>query len=226
MRNFASITIALVGIFTANVSMAASHGILGLFDIEGDDFGRAVTEFSHADGNCRIQRAGIIVGQQGDIDLDQPNHFILLACGDTDIEGPQAQEILSPFSGHADETVILSGPASHFPEDDSPSAIGQRSYIVKVSHFGNADPASRMRDLAALRQATLDMADRYRRETFLKVTDAVGMETPDEVALIFYEDAGQGARFRDNNPDFLEKIGAFNKAHLNDHIYYFGQAIR
>jgi len=52
------------------------------------------------------------------------------------------------------------------------------------------------------------------------------MTTPDEVVVLYYDDPKSGDRFRKNNGDILEKIGAFNKSHLVDFAYFTASSMR
>ncbi|MGH7859435.1 MAG: hypothetical protein ACREQY_19085 [Candidatus Binatia bacterium] len=52
------------------------------------------------------------------------------------------------------------------------------------------------------------------------------MMTPDEVAVLYYDDPERADRFCKNNGDILEKIGAFNKSHLVDFAYFSASSTR
>ena len=54
----------------------------------------------------------------------------------------------------------------------------------------------------------------------------MGMTTPDEVVVLYYDDSKSGDRFRKNNGDILEKIGAFNKSHLVEFAYFSASSTR
>lgn len=223
-------TIALSFMAGLNIATASASklGVVGLFQVENQEkYSKSIktleTQLSQHD--CRMSRHGIIADEAGDIDIEQPNRFLILACKESVVGKGNWGTIFEPISSASNSSVILEGLLTIFPEDNSPSDITDRAYILKVSHYNNESPVGRERDLKTLRNETLKVADRYRRDIFIDIDRAIGMETPDEVALIYYENPEQGDKFRENNPDILEKVGAFNKTHLNDHVYYFGMAI-
>ncbi|RED53468.1 hypothetical protein [Aestuariispira insulae] len=201
---------------------AASHALLAL--VYGEDGGSIAEQLATAvvENDCVVKRMGPVLGEAGAINLDQPEQFIWLTCDQAvDLE---AAGFAGLVNGPDRRPVLLVGRQTDFPEDDSASDYRNRAYILKVSHFNNDKPPRRRKDLEQIRNWTLDRKDRYRRESFMRVQAASGMETPDEAVLLFYDSPLHGERFRENNPDILEAIEAFNDAHLNDHTYYFAGA--
>lgn len=229
IKNVTMAAFATSLIFSLNIATASanSFGVVGLFQVESQkQYAQALLNFKETlpQRACKVARQGMIADGAGDIDIAQPNRFLILACENSQINKKEGRSTFASLSAASENTVILEGALAAFPEDNSPSAISERAYILKISHYNNDAPDMRDHDLNTLRKDTLKVADRYRRDVFVDVDRAVGMETPDEVALIFYDNPTQGERFRENNPEILEKVGAFNKNHLNDHIYYFGMA--
>lgn len=221
---------AIAGMFiglSVTAASANTFGIVGLFQVENQNqYAHALQIFktSLSERACNVSRQGMIADEAGDINTEQPNRFLILACDGSVISKEEGRSIFNSLSAASENTVILEGALAAFPEDDSGSKLSERAYILKVSHYNNVSPDIRDNDLDVLRNETLKVADRYRRDMFVDVDRAMGMETPDEVALLYYDTPAQGKIFRENNPEIIEKVGNFNKTHLNDYIYYFGMA--
>ena len=64
-----------------------------------------------------------------------------------------------------------------------------------------------------------DRPDTWQDEAFIHGAREIGMEMPDEVVVLHYDDPVQGQRFHDANPDVLQEIGAFNRDHLVTFTY-------
>jgi hypothetical protein len=112
-----------------------------------------------------------------------------------------------------------------FPVQDAESAIPDRQYVFKISYYNNEDIDVRDTDLSALTAKAEAIEDTYITEAFVDVNHALGMATPDEVVMLYYDDAETGDRFRNANSAFLSEIGVFNATHLISTVYYVGQAV-
>lgn len=208
---------------------ALPSGVLGLFAVKDSEaFDAALLAFSRdiESRGCAVRRVGTIEGQNGDMDIAEPNRFVVLDCTVPLLRHAETRAVFKALDAAADRVALLEGEAENFPAEQSAAPATQRAYVLKLSRYTNDDPDGRDRDLAGIRAVAATRADRWRREIFLTVSHAVGMETPDEVAVLYYDTPEQGERFRKNNPDVLKSIGGFNKKHLSGYIYYSGSASR
>jgi len=140
------------------------------------------------------------------------------------MEDTQKRVQLDGLAGSGAAIAILEGDLTDLPDTARDSAVSGRQYILKISHYNNRDIGGRDKDLASLTREAAELADAYVTGSFIGVNHASGLPTPDEVVVLFYDDAQTGERFRGNNKGLLRKIGAFNKTHLIDTVYYIGQA--
>ena len=58
------------------------------------------------------------------------------------------------------------------------------------------------------------------------VPDQVGFFETDDVTVLYYDSPDDAKAFREQNPDLMERIGAFNKTHVTDFVYVNGVAER
>ncbi|MCZ6508960.1 MAG: hypothetical protein O7A62_00070 [Alphaproteobacteria bacterium] len=217
--------VMMMTVSTGNEAIAQQIGVVGLFKI---DPGAAtnVDQQKISDLGCQTRRAGAIVGEKGDIDVKRPNHFIFLACEHSLLSAAAKREVLSGLIPEGEVLAFLEGALTDNPDNDSSSAATDREYILKISHYNNRDTDRREQDLERIMQAVEPDPDRFIDESFIAVNRSMGMPTPDEVVILFYESPERADRFRKNNRDILRDVGAFNKAHLNDFIYYSGKIVR
>lgn len=219
----------------AGTARAAEYGVLGLYAVEDAESYEAALRALEDDMEsqyCNVRRAGKIVSQAGGIfrlisrlNVGTPNRFLFLTCRDPHLRAVETRALLQELDRGAERVALLEGEATIFPEAH-PSQPQGRDYILKVSHYNNDDPDGRDRDLASLGAATSSRPDTYKIEAFIAVSHAVGMETPDEVFILFYDTPEQGNRFRKNNPEILAAIDTFNERHLSDFVYYSAVADR
>lgn len=226
------LSIAAVAIGSITGALAAdssSSGVLGLFTVkDGAAFDSAILAFSRdiESRGCVVRRVGTIGGQNGNMEIAAPNRFLVLDCATPMLRRAETRAVFKILDGATDRMALLEGEAETFPAEQSATPAAERAYVLKLSRYTNKDPDGRDRDLADIRAVAAGRADRWRREVFLTVSHAVGMETPDEVAVIYYDSPEQGARFRKTNPDVLKSIGKFNKKHLSGYIYFSGAVSR
>jgi len=205
-------------------AQAAKIGVLGLYSLSASQAGSIDTTVVGNLG-CELRLDGRIGAVQGKIDLKKPNRFVLLACDGSVLGDPDRRAILAdliPDDGAL--LATLEGDLTDFAEAVRTSAVAGRQYVLKISYYNNRDVDARDQELADLTQRSTQMDDRYFTESFIGVNLAQGMATPDEVVVLFYDDPQTGDRFRDANAGFLKEIGKFNKKHLDDTVYYVGQA--
>ena len=173
-----------------------------------------------SDLDCHVRRIGIIVGENGDINIAKPNRFIFLACAGSLLSDSAKRNLLTSLISNSKMVAILEGALNDAPGLKGAGAVAERHYILKVSHYNNRDTDARERDLARIMAAVKPKANRFIDESFIAVNRTLGMPTLDEVVILFYGSPKSSKQFQKSNPDILTKIGAFNKAHLNDFIYY------
>jgi len=215
----------------SNISFAntSNVGIVGLFQVDNDiAFSQALLDLQNSSGDmkCDVIRHGGIMQENGDLDIEKPNRFVVMSCETEMLDNNDGRDFFTAIRSASDDSYLIEGDMQNFAEDNSTASIQSRAYILKVSHYNNVSPGRRDQDLEAIRKNTLSIPERYRREVFIQPHRAIGMSTPDEVAVLFYEDPAQGKHFRDNNPAILKQVGDFNDNHLEDYIYYFAQALK
>lgn len=205
-------------------SDAASVGVMGLYNAKNPAEVALDTNAMAALG-CSVRRSGVIGAAQGDIGIEQPNQFILLACEESVLSNSSLRDHLTDLAPSSETVAMLEGDLMKFPIQGAKSAIEGRQYVFKISYYNNEDPDARDTELSNLTVEAEAIDDTYVTEAFVGVNHAIGMPTPDEVVMLFYNDAETGDRFRNANKEFLDKIGAFNSNHLLSTVYYVGQAV-
>ncbi|WP_299372432.1 hypothetical protein [uncultured Kiloniella sp.] len=175
---------------------------------------------------CNILREGPVLAEDGDIDLDQPNRFIYMACTSSLLGRPDGRALISELNQGIEYAVAVEGVSILHDDTSFKKTATARSYILKVSHYNNTAPTQRDQDLTTLGALVRPRSDTYKTEAFVGVSQAYGMPTPDEAVVIYYDSPDAGDRFRKNNPDILEKVVDFNDKHLNDFVYYVAQSRR
>jgi len=204
---------------------AQSIGILGLYEFKGNV--KPSLDLAKVKGlGCELYREGHVMGESGDIDIAEPTHFIMLACEASLLSDQKSREALQATVPQGKMITILEGDLSAYANAEPVSKVTGRSYIIKISHYNNEDTDQREGTLKKLSQMVKTRAHNYKTEAIIDVNRALGMATPDEAVLIYYDQAGDGEKFRAGNPDIMKVLGRFNKNHLNDYIYYDGQVIR
>ncbi len=220
-----AITAGMMTTVAASEAMARQIGVVGLYEV-GEQAAATLDEQKILSLGCQVRHKGVIAAEDGDIDIDTPNRFIFLACDGSILADPVKRGLLNKLGLKGNPLAILEGELTDMPTPPATGAVADRQYILKVSHYNNKDTDGRERDLGQLGQAAQSLPDTYITESFIGVNRALGMQTPDEVVVLYYDNPAQGGRFRKNNPDILEKVGDFNDSHLDDYIYYVGKAIR
>jgi hypothetical protein len=220
----AALTIVLMSATSAFAqNNVAPIGVMGLFNAENPTTVTLDTAVLAALG-CSVRRSGAIGAAQGDIGIEQPNQFVLLACETSVLSDMSLRAHLAELAPSSETLAILEGDLFDFPIQGAESVISDRQYVFKISYYNNDDIDTRDTDLSALTAKAEAIEDTYITEAFVGVNHAVGMATPDEVVMLYYDDAETGDRFRNANSDFLSEIGVFNATHLISTVYYVGQA--
>lgn len=201
-----------------------STGVLGLYSVEDPEAVRFDDEKIVSLG-CELKREGLVAGALGDIGIEQPNRFVLLACDGSILSDTGRHARFNALAENATADVVIEGPIADMP-GGSAGKIADRQYILKISHYNNRDIDGRASALANIDAFTSTLPDRYIIESVIGVAKASGMPTPDEVVVIYYDSPEQGERFRQNNEDVLDMVGEFNADHLNEFVYLTGNANR
>ncbi len=224
LKTFAIATATLM-LMVASDALARQIGVIGLYEATKPANISIDMKETGALG-CQLRRAGMIIDEQGDIGIDQPNIFVFLACDDSILADTAKRHALNGLVSMGKAVAVLEGALVDMPSPSDNKEISNRQYVLKVSHYNNLDTDARERDLDLLTKEAELRPDAYAAESFIAVNRALGMQTPDEVVVLFYDTPEQGDRFRKNNPDVMGKVDNFNKSHLDEHIYYVGKAAR
>lgn len=200
-------------------------GIVGLYQVDNPQ--AAVVDAKTVAGlGCSIRHTGIIAAVQGEIGLAKPNQFVFLACDKALLGSSQNRTALREVVKNGKNLAVLEGNLTDFPLADGAGDVPARQYILKVSHYNNKDADKRDAELNQLTEEAGALADTYVTESFIGVNQALGLPTPDEVVILYYNSDEEGGRFRKNNGGLLKKIGKFNQDHLVDAAYYVGKALQ
>lgn len=212
---------------SAAAESSPNIGVLGVYEVEDSQTYQAAKDNlkRRLEGRgCQIHLEGAVLGEDGDVDLTEPNRFLYLECEQTVLGSKERQKLFQPLKSVITDLAVFEGPI-HRPENGkSVSKITDRSYIVKVSYYNNQDPLGRDNDLKEIEKNLEGLENIYRSEAEIAVTEAYGAKTPDEAVLIYYDTPEQGEKFRSSNKKILKMIGAFNEKHLESYIYYIAKA--
>jgi hypothetical protein len=219
---------AIIALTATGPALAGDIGLLGLYKLR--DIGRyrealGVLEKNLVDHRCALRREGEIAAMDGPLKVPKPDRFLLLECTRSLLKQSDTRALFGPLRDASSHLMLTEGELQLFEGAFSTPGKG-REYIIKVSHFTNGDPDRRDRDLASLQKQVEARPDRYRNEAMLTPSRAMGMTTPDEVVVLSYDDPKAAERFRRQNPDILDKIGAFNKTHLVEFAYFGASSTR
>ncbi len=197
-------------------SAAHSEGLLILFDDSTTSL-EAGKNRLEAKG-CDVWRKGSMTAR-GSMDLGQVNRFILADCKQSllEVEADRAELQESFRSGQ--NGIVLEG---DFIRKEVPFANTEtaktRGYLVKISRFNN-EIAERFSE-----EDKIDADGKLREESWtgearLRIKSAIGMPTPDEVGVIYYETKTSMQDFVGANPDIVDRITEFNQRHLIESNY-------
>ena len=198
---------------------AEGVGVFGLYRDQGEETAEVLAGLDEDFQNrgCSVHREGEILDVQGSLQLMPVNRFFFLECGRAVLKDIPSRSLFQPLEQAVGALTLFEGDLDVFQGLASP---GQgREYIIKISYYTNADPNKRDHDLSALQEMNSERADRYQTEALITPVRAVGITTPDEVAILYYDSPAQGNRFRGANDDILDAIGQFNSDHLVSFTY-------
>lgn len=217
MHTFKKILLAAGCLVVGSLPSQASQAV-AIFAMFEANTGKA--HLHESVSGCTVARQGDIVKRQGNMELPDATRFALVSC---DSEQLGQKGYADQLFAHADPVIMVEGGLKFLSENADAPGANKRSYIMKLSHYNNVDPKAREADFNALGKAVDGLADQYQAEAFVDVRRAVGMQTPDEVAAIYYDSPEAGNRFRENNGPILQKVGAFNKTHMDSFVYFYAK---
>lgn len=213
-------TLALTSsILCGGAASAAEIGVVGLYQN-----GAQLNEAAATDLGCVVQRTGSIVAMQGKLspELTQPDQFVVLACEQSILGDTDRRAALAALANGSEPVGLFEGALTDFEELGNAQEASGRQYVLKLGYYNNADIDARNAALMALDAKASERDGVWTTESFLQVHTASGIATPDEVVVIYYDSAAIAGGFRDDNPDILEDVTAFNMEHLTDFIYLVG----
>ncbi len=207
----------ILAMASSTITSAGASQTQGMLLLHSKNQTAALNETIPQLGNrgCSLWHWGSVVETLGNLDIGSPDRFILLACDAQILDTAENRRALTPMLKNG--AVAVEGPIMF--RSDKEGEIGERAYIFKISHYTNSDPDGRDNDLDSLNSFAADRADHWTYEAFYTGLYAAGMATPDEVVVMHYDNPQQGERFRNNNPDIMKQIEAFNQNHLTEFTY-------
>ncbi len=221
--------LALLAMGAITPVLGANFGILGFYQIDNTSkYHQALQTLEQTlmKQNCHLRREGNIADTKGKLDINQPNRFLLLMCDSVLLKSNTTRALLNPLKNVTNHLVLFEGELT-LSETMEPAPVGKdRSYIFKMSYYNNLNPDQRDNDFARIDQLKSQRPNHYKSEASIHVSRAIGITTPDEIAIIYYPQPQQGKQFRKDNPDILQKIGDFNEDHLTQFAYSFGTSTR
>ncbi len=204
------------------------HGLIAFYQsqAEGQDQQQMIQQLeSKLKGNaCVIHREGQILAKQGSYAFPSQNKFMMLTCDTAQLE--QDTHWLTQLAQDVSNLTIQEGKIVVLNHDAMKEAGEKRQFIIKISDYNNDSAIDRNRDLTVLQTLVTTRTPAYKNETVFRVDDALGMPRADEIAMIYYDNAGDAQAFRANNDDVLAKIGAFNQEHLTQFAYFVAKSNR
>jgi len=221
MFNLKTMLISTVVVLSTDAANAAQTGVVGLYKN-----GVTLNEATVNAVGCSVRRQGIIMAQQGKTKLDQPDQFVVLACDQPVLEQSERRSTIEGLFDGGTIIALFEGALAEFETPDDRSAVPERQYVLKLGYYNNLDVSGREADLQALDRKVVDRDGRWTTEAVLNVHNALGVSTPDEVVVLYYNSSDIADRFRDENQDILVDVGTFNAAHLTGFTYLVGAATR
>ncbi|MGI9590674.1 MAG: hypothetical protein ACR2P8_04845 [Myxococcota bacterium] len=202
---------------------ASEVAVLGLFRAaDPAAHAGALDALGSAASGCAIRRQGKVAGTRGPLALPEPNRFLLLRCQSSLLEDPAG---LAAIEGLGGELVLLEGSAL-WSGDEPDASVAERAYVIKLSRFNEEAPGAREADLAAIGRDVSQRPHAYVNEAVISVARSRGADGTDDVTVLYYRRPSDGKAFRQQNPDLMKRIGAFNETHVADFVYVNGVAER
>ena len=215
---FCSILGALITCQTASAQPISLFGMYQSKNVAHSQIIKQLEQDIKAFG-CSVLREGGTFNGQGNYQLEPSNSFFVIHCEQSFIAQQSAQAIIDNLHKQTKNLVLLEGVDNQTGKPTFVDSGTNRSYIFKLSDYNNISPKLRDLDLAKLNTSAQSLEQHYMTEAFIRVSDAYGIERPDELVVIYYDSADDGEKFRENNPELMAQIGQFNKDHLSRFSY-------
>lgn len=195
---------------------AQSEGLLVVFNDTTNSLQAGKDKLEAKD--CKVWRKGSMTAR-GSMDLGRVNRFILADCENSLLESEADRIDLQQSFRSGRNGIVLEGDfiRKEVPFADTETAK-TRGYLVKISRFNNEIP-DRFSE-----EDKIDADGKLRDESWtgearLRIKSAIGMPTPDEVGVIYYETKTSMQDFVGANPDIVDRITEFNQRHLIENSY-------
>ncbi|NOY84488.1 MAG: hypothetical protein GXO96_06660 [Nitrospirae bacterium] len=173
---------------------------------------------------CKSFRVGKIAATQGPLQWSESDHFTLLTCASPVLSSLVAGGYYKMLSGVVDNLRMAEGMLNIMLNEKN-TLSPTSEYIIKVSYYNNLDVEGRNAELMEIGQQSTKISKSWTNDAVLTPTASMGFFRPDELTFLYYAESGQGKKFRENNPDMIKTIGAFNQNHTLDFAYLIGQSM-
>lgn len=170
--------------------------------------------------SCVPFRSGKLVGGQGTLKWGDSDHFSLMTCKSPVLADLVDKGFVSKLSTITDELNMTEGKLNIL-SNKAPSENSE--YLIKVSYFNNLNPKARQNSLDKIGSRARRFRNAWIDDAILQPTASVGVIQPDDLTFLYYQEAGQGDSFRDNNPELMKEIGSFNRIHVERVAYLAAQ---
>ena len=212
---------AVLAGFVFSVSQAAAaqdSGLLILYNSDNTSANGGLSRLAAMD--CNVWRTGKI-DPRGPMNIGDVNKFALVDCETSLLEQEEKRVMLQSAFRKDSSGIVLEGnfirKADTFAED---SVAKKRGYLIKISRFNN-EIATRFSEEDKIDSDAALRPENWKGEARLRIHSAIGMPTPDEVGVIYYDTPEMMVAFRQASPDLVQRIGDFNKRHLQEQKYLY-----
>lgn len=169
--------------------------------------------------NCQLRREGPVTESFGNLKLPAANRFFLFACDSALLEQSNSTKITDTLNAQVNNLILLEGPLPSEAVKAITEQGSEHSYFFKFSHYKAANKEQRNKDLKTLSTLAAQRPLHFKTEANIAISHSYGIEKPDELTVVYYQTKGDGKKYRSQNPDILEKIGAFNLQYLTKFSY-------
>jgi len=167
---------------------------------------------------CQLYRTSVVGGAQGSGGWEGTKQWRLYRCSQPTLAGLRDAGYVDAFVRAGGR--LIEGTLAEISPRVPPS---NAESVLKVSYFNNIDPAARETDLVALSTDAAALENTWVPDGRFPPTASLGVSRPDTIDILYYQEPGQGQRFRDANPEILQRIGVFNATHTTAATYLGGR---
>lgn len=207
-----------IGLAVQLPAMSHETGVLALYDSTATQTERNSALLEEV--GCRVWRTGT-ASVLGSMELGEIDRFLFAECDSGLLEREDVRSRLQSQFRVNGNGLVFEG---HFVRKEAQFASYEiarsRGYLAKISRFNNLH-ATRMSEEDAIDLEGASRKEPWHSEARIRVRNAIGIQTPDEVGLIYYESKQAMSDMRDNSPDLVDAIGAFNDRHLIEAAYFY-----